>query len=58
MLLNLIIILLVAGAVLYLLKIIPIDATMKTVIQVLIVIAVIIYLLVEVAAPFMQSRGL
>lgn len=52
MLVQLLIILVIVGAALYLLKIVPLDATIKTVIQVVIVVAVIIYL-IRVFAPML-----
>lgn len=45
LLLQLLIILVVVGAALYILKIVPLDGTIKTIIQVVIVVAVIIYLI-------------
>jgi hypothetical protein len=58
MLINLIIVLIIVGAALYLLQYIPMDETFKVVVRVLIIIAVIIYVLLNVAAPLLQSRGL
>lgn len=45
MLLQLLIILIVVGAVLYLLNMVPIDATIRRIIQVIVIVGVAIYLL-------------
>lgn len=54
MLITLIIVLLIVGAALYLIRLIPIDNTIKTIIQVIIIVAVAIYVLKTFAAPMMQ----
>jgi hypothetical protein len=45
MLIQLLIILVIVGAVLYLLKLVPIDQTIKTIIYVIVIVAVVVYLL-------------
>ncbi len=58
MLINLIIVLIIVGAVLYLLRYVPLDGTVKTIIQVVVIIALVLYVLIELVAPFLQSRGM
>lgn len=50
MLINLLIVLLVVGAVLYLLTLVPIDGTIKTIIQVIVIVAVVVYV-IKLFAP-------
>ena len=47
---ELLIALLIVGAVLYLLQLVPIDGTIKTVIQVVVIVGVLIYLLRHLSA--------
>ena len=47
---NILIALIIVGAVLYLLRLLPIDATIKAVIQVIVVVAVVIWLLRHLSA--------
>ena len=58
MLINLIIVLIIAGAVLYLMRFLPIDGTVKTIIQAVVVIVLVLYVIIELVAPFLQSRGM
>ena len=58
MLINLLIVLIVVGVILYLLRYIPLDETVKTIIRALVIVALIIYLLLKVAAPLLESAGL
>lgn len=53
---NLIILLVIVGAALYLIQLIPIDATIKRVIQVIVIVLVIIYAL-RLLAPSLPGLG-
>lgn len=52
--LNIIILLILVGAALYIVQIIPIDATLKTIIRVIIIVATAIYAL-RLLAPMLPS---
>lgn len=50
MLIHVLIVLIVAGALLYIVELIPIDATMKRIAQVVIIVVMVIYLLQDLGA--------
>lgn len=52
--LSLIVILIIAGAAIYIVQVVPIDATMKTIIRVIIIVAMAIYAL-RLLAPMLPS---
>ena len=53
MLVTLIVVLIVVGALLYILQLAPFDATIKRIIQVIVIVAVLIYLLRNFAGPLL-----
>ena len=53
MLIQLIVVLLLLGAALYILGVVPIDAAFKNIIRVVVIIAAVIYILVKFAAPLL-----
>lgn len=58
MLISLIIVLIIFGAAIYIVTLLPIDATVKRIINVVLIVAVVIYLLAGFVVPVLRSQGI